>query len=177
MHRKSARHFVLFICLTSALLAEIGRADSSTAARPLREQLSPEEFAALGLDKLTPEELARLAAWIEHRGSTIREHTRVATRTETLHEADQQAQDQGARVFATPTDRFITSRIAGPFHGLHGRGSLIGLENGQTWRLVEDRRVSAELAAPKVTLRRSLAGNHYLWIEGVPGMFAVVRDK
>ena len=177
MHRKTAQRVVLMVWLASVLLTSVVHAGPDAANRPLRDQLTPEEFAALGLTKLTPEELARLEAWIEHRGTAIRETTRVVTRTETLQRADQQARDQGARVFESPTERFITSRIAGVFHGLHGRGSLIELENGQVWRLVEDRRESADLDSPKVALRRSLAGNYYLWVDGLPGTVSVVRVK
>src|SRR5688572_7667735 len=52
-----------FATLALALALALPAAAVSAQA-PLQQQMSPEQFKAAGLDKLTPEELASLNAWL-----------------------------------------------------------------------------------------------------------------
>ena len=45
------------------LLALLGFAAAASAQPPIEKQMTPEQFKAAGLDKLSPMELANLNAW------------------------------------------------------------------------------------------------------------------
>jgi len=97
-------------------------ADLATAAQPeisgsIKEMMSPEEFKAAGLNKLSPDELQKLDAWLQgYRQITEQKAEKKAT----------------ARAEKTKMD-VIVSRVDGTFNGLTGR-TVIRLEDGTVWK-------------------------------------------
>jgi hypothetical protein len=79
----------------------------------IQQMMTPEEFKAAGLNKLSPEELQRLDAWIQG-------YRQVAEKKAT------------AKAERTKMD-LIVSRVDGTFNGLTGR-TLIRLEDGTVWK-------------------------------------------
>ena len=101
------------------MLASVGPA---TAAQPeisgsIKEMMSPEEFKAAGLNKLSSDELQKLDAWLQgYRQITEQKAEKKAT----------------ARAEKTKMD-VIVSRVDGTFNGLTGR-TVVRLEDGTVWK-------------------------------------------
>lgn len=95
----------------------------------VEKAMSDKAYKEMGLDKLTPDERARLNEF-------IRSYTASANQ-----EAAKVAVDEAVKsnkVSSQP--QVIESRIIGPFHGYNGR-SRFTLENGQVW--AQSQQVSA----------------------------------
>jgi len=136
----------------------------------IQAQMTPEEFKAAGLDKLSAEELARLNAWL---GRTIEDETARAT-----SEAKARVVEEH-RGFATfGSSEPIDARIAGDFHGF-ANGREYTLDNGHVWKQVDHARLSGvRLEGPAVRLTSSVMGNAwYLKVEGYNTRAKVVRVK
>jgi hypothetical protein len=83
----------------------------------IQQIMTPEEFKAAGLNKLSPDELAKLNAWLQgYRQSTEQAAEKKAT----------------ARAERTKLD-VLVSRVDGRFDGLTGR-TIIRLEDGTVWK-------------------------------------------
>jgi len=82
----------------------------------IQEMMSPEEFKAAGLNKLSPEELQKLDAWLQG----YRQVT------------EKKATARAAKVERTKMD-LLVSRVDGTFNGLTGR-TVIRLEDGTVWK-------------------------------------------
>jgi hypothetical protein len=95
----------------------------------VEKAMSEKAFKQAGLDKLTPEERARLNDFIRsYAASTNQEAAKVAV-------------DEAVNANKVPSQpQVIESRIVGPFHGYNGR-SRFTLENGQVW--AQSQQVSA----------------------------------
>jgi hypothetical protein len=115
---------VWILSLIISPLLVFSSADPSRAAQELisgsiQQMMSPEEFKAAGLNKLSQEELQRLDAWLQG----YREATEKTTET---------------KVRKAVTKSFFNrepdvSRVDGSFAGLKGR-TLIKLEDGTVWK-------------------------------------------
>src|SRR6266516_1560567 len=108
--------FLLF--LTLGLFLFLGFLEPAVAAREetsgsIQEMMSPEEFKAAGLNKLSPEELQKLDAWLQG-------YRQVAEKKAT------------ARAERTKLD-LLVSRVDSSFNGLTG-GTVIRLEDGTAWK-------------------------------------------
>ena len=83
----------------------------------IQQIMTPEEFKAAGLNKLSPDELAKLNAWLQgYRQVTEQAAEKKAT----------------ARAERTKLD-VLVSRVDGSFTGLTGR-TVIRLEDGTVWK-------------------------------------------
>jgi hypothetical protein len=98
---------VVFSC------AEPVRAARKEISGSIQEMMTPEEFKAAGLSKLSPEELQKLDAWLQG-------YKEVAEKKAT------------ARAERTKLD-LLVSRVDGSFDGLTGR-TVIRLEDGTVWK-------------------------------------------
>lgn len=152
------------------ILAAALAALPALAAPPIQQQMSPEEFRAAGLDKLTPEELARLNTWL---GRTLEVETaRAAT------EAKKRVEDDNRGFLNFGSSEPIRSSIAGEFRGF-GSGRSYTLANGQVWRQTDDASLAGvRLTDPAVVITPSLVGNVWYMAVGRYGTRAkVVRIK
>lgn len=101
--------------------AEPGRAAEQILSGSIKEMMSPEEFRASGLNKLSSEEMEKLNAWLQG----YREATEKVTEKKTEK-----------RVAATQSwfhHEPIVSRVDGSFTGLKGK-TVIKLEDGTVWK-------------------------------------------
>jgi hypothetical protein len=97
--------------------AHSARAAQDEIAGSIQQMMTPEEFQAAGLNKLSPEELQKLDAWLQgYRQVTEQAAEKKAT----------------ARAERTKMD-LIVSRVDGSFYGLTGR-TVIRLEDGTVWK-------------------------------------------
>ena len=96
---------------------EPGRAAQPEVSGSIKEMMSPQEFQAAGLNKLSADELQKLDAWLQgYRQVTEQAAEKKAT----------------ARASRTKMD-VIVSRVDGSFNGLTGR-TIIRLEDGTVWK-------------------------------------------
>jgi hypothetical protein len=109
-----------FVCIlllpliVSFLTATTVRAEEEPG--DIQKMMSPGEFKAAGLDKLSPEELERLNAWLKG-------YRETAVKT-----AEAKATKEGRRKI-----NVLVSRVDGPFYGLKGN-TIIKLEDGTMWK-------------------------------------------
>ncbi len=108
------RTLVIFVGLILAFLfsgsAQAAREEFSGS---IRDMMTPEEFKAAGLNKLSPEELQKLDAWLQgYRQATEKKATARAERSKL---------------------DMLVSRVDGTFNGLTGK-TVIRLEDGTVWK-------------------------------------------
>lgn len=145
----------------------------AVAQAPIQQQMTPEEFRAAGLDKLSADELAALGAWLQRR---LGEETTVAAeraREETATALDE-AREEGRQEVVSRNRGFfhfgsndpIESRITGEFRGF-GRGQRYTLENGQVWEQTDNARLAGvRRDNPSVTISPGVLGVWWLRIDG-----------
>ena len=145
--------FLLFLTLDLFLilgLAEPARAAQETEGS-IQQMMSAEEFRAAGLNKLSPEELQKLDAWLQG-------YRQVAEKKAT------------ARAERTKLD-LLVSRVDGSFNGLTG-ATVIRLEDGTAWKQAN----ADDHFRPRVTGHPGAVVTHTLFgykmrIEGTPEFY------
>jgi hypothetical protein len=115
----------LIQCLVLAACVIFGCAKPAGAAREetsgsIQQIMTPEEFKAAGLNKLSPDELQKLDAWLQ------------GYRQVTEQTAEKKATARAAKVEHAKMD-LLVSRVDGTFSGLTGR-TMIRLEDGTVWK-------------------------------------------
>ena len=117
MSTPSRHHpLVWFLAISLALFSAIGIAVAQEESGDIQKMMSPEEFKAAGLDKLSSEELQKLNEWLHgYRETTVKAVETTATK-------------EGRRKIDV-----IVSRVVGPFYGLKGN-TIITLEDGTMWK-------------------------------------------
>ena len=107
---------MLGFCVTLNCLEPLHAAPQEMSGS-IKEMMSPAEFNAAGLNKLSADELQKLDAWLQgYRQVTEQTAEKKAT----------------ARASRTKMD-LIVSRVDGQFNGLMGR-TIIRLEDGTVWK-------------------------------------------
>jgi len=147
----------ILLLLASAL------AGAQTPPPTLEERMSQAEFQAAGLDKLTPEELARLNAWLDAHGGTTPRYVSAS----------------GAPVFYPDSSsrETVEARIDGTFTGWRGH-SVFKLDNGQEWKQAESGSYSAgPMQNPKVKVKPMLLGSWLMYVDGCGCSVRVERIK
>lgn len=132
----------------------------------LEERMTDSEFKAAGLDKLTPEELAALNAWLQRRTAGT-----AAAATYVPPSEDRTG-------FRDPVDSDgVVSRIAGNFTGWTGK-TQFKLENGQVWEQAESGSMrGVNVDSPAVMIRPAFMGSWLLKVEGFNQQIRVRRIK
>lgn len=108
------RHIVPLLALVASFVCPLGvlRAQQETGGN-IQETMTPEQFKAAGLDKLSGKELESLNKWLQgDRQTAVKKATARATRTKL---------------------DFLVSRVDGEFGGLTG-ATVIRLEDGTVWK-------------------------------------------
>ena len=132
----------------------------------LEERMSDAEFKAAGLDKLTPEELAALNAWLQRRtAGTAPAATYVPPSEDRIGFHD-----------AAPSEG-VVSRISGPFTGWTGNTQFT-LDNGQVWQQAEAGSMrGVNVDSPAVTIKPAFMGSWLMKVEGFNTAIRVRRIK
>jgi hypothetical protein len=131
---------VVLLALVSVPLCRLVWADGPD----IRKLMTPEEFEAAGLDKLSPEEIEALNRWVVRY---------------TAHDAPEvRRQDVVVKAEAAKADEAgIKTRIAGEFTGWDG-DTIFRLQNGQIWKQRLDGRWHYRADSPEVELRKNMMG-------------------
>lgn len=156
------------LLISLVLSAFIGGSALAQSFSSLEERMTEAEFKAAGLDKLSPEELARLNAFIAE------ETGKVAS---TLPAATPMVDNRGFYERSGPDGAIITT-ISGEFRGWDGRGDRFTLDNGQVWEVTDSStRLSVKLDNPEVTIEPGVLGAWYLKVQGYNTRARVKRIK
>ena len=123
--------------------------------------MSPQQFTASGLSKLTPAELRALSDWVRAHS----QHVAELARTGALNPDPAPSSNPGR----------METRMAGDFTGWDG-GTVFELANGQVWRQTSFGTLHHYLRSPKVTLVATGSGWR-LQVEGVPQSIYVRRIR
>lgn len=136
----------------------------------IEQQMTPEQFKAAGLDKLSADELANLNAWLNR---TIDRETSKAAAV-----AKKQVEDDNRGFFDFGSAEPIVAHIPGEFRGF-ANGRTYTLDNGQVWRQIESANlVGVRLTNPQVTIKPALIGNAwYMQVKGYNARAKVQRVK
>lgn len=160
---------LLFAALALSLAASPARAQEFSS---LEERMSAAEFRAAGLDKLTPEELAKLNEWLRGKqalapaGSAYTPAQPVEDRRGFYPDA---VSDDGSPIY---------SSIVGPFTGWSKRGDKFTLANGQVWEAIDSTtRLKVKLENPSVTLTPGMINGWFLQVDGYNTKVRVKRVR
>ena len=149
------KNFTIIVLLYVALcvLSPIP-AWAQTAEFPgVEKTMSPQEYDAAGLQKLTAEERARLDEFIRR---FVASSNQVAA---------QKAVDRAVKERKATPPEIIQSRIVGPFTGFNG-STTFTLENGQRWRQSQpDSRYFPKVESPPVIIVKDQIG-YRMYIAG-----------
>jgi hypothetical protein len=115
----------LFGCVSLGFCVMLAVVQPAAAAPPemsgsIKEVMSPEEFKAAGLNKLSADELQKLDAWLQ------------GYRQVTEQAAEKKATAKASAESHAKMD-LLVSRVDGTFNGLTGR-TIIRLEDGTVWK-------------------------------------------
>lgn len=155
------RHFLvaLALCLAVAPLAFAQQFSS------LEERMSSQQFKDAGLDKLTPEQLAKLNEFIRNEVNARTAQTRKS--------------DQDRFGFHESNDRdSLVTRIEGTFTGWDGH-TVFHLNNGQVWEQIDSSETleGIKVDNPIVKIEPGFMGSWVLSIDGYNGTAKVKRIK
>lgn len=155
-----ARSLLLLISVALAVPVAAVAADQYV---PLQQRMSPEEFKAAGLDKLSSDELKNLDNWLSGHGKVV---TKVVDQS-------------GKPVFYPTAEKSgpVQARVQGAFSGFNGHAQLT-LDNGQVWQQADSTQVSCLSSQnPKLIIRRSLMGNWMAAVDGCNDTAPMTRVK
>ena len=147
----------------------------------LQQQMSPAEFKAAGLDKLSPSELAALNGWLQGKVAAVtagvREQVREEVREEAREEGRQEVIVKNRGFFDFGSKEPITSTLQGEFRGF-GKGRRYVLANSQEWEQTDSTTVAGvRRTDPEVSISPGVMGVWYLQIKGVNTKAKVQRVK
>src|SRR5947207_4461892 len=141
MNRFNHKITSAFFCLLLITAFSLGTPGCCFAAREgenIEQAMSPEEFRGAGLEKLSPDELAKLNAWLKgYREKVVKKASEREARTKM---------------------QLIVSRIDGVFNGA-SYGTIIPLEDGTLWKVANPgEHYSGHADHPGVAIFKSIFG-------------------
>ena len=143
------------LCGSAVVLAQ---APTQASSAPIEQQMTPEQFKAAGLDKLSAAELANLNAWLNH--------TIVAESTKAAEFATQKVKTENRGFFDFGSEEPIDGRLVGEFRGF-SKGRTYTLENGQVWQQIDDTHMSVRpMTNPDVRIKPAMMGNSWYMAVG-----------
>jgi uncharacterized phage infection (PIP) family protein YhgE len=143
---------------------------SKRPAKSVQELMTPDEFKAAGLDKLSEDELQHLDAWLQGYRQTAEKRVSEQVEkkaTEDIKKATEQAKARAPRVLVER----VVSRVDGTLGGLTG-STVIKLEDGTVWKQAnhDDRYQPVVTDHPMVSVSHSPFG-YKMRVEGMPEFY------
>lgn len=159
---------VLLKLLLAAVLALAIPLAQATEFSSLEERMSGDEFSAAGLERLSPQELARLNDW-------LRAQWPQAAVAATPYPAE--ADTRGLSQPSASRDAII-SQIEGEFTGWDSR-SVFRLANGMVWEATDSVTPLAvrPISNPTVVIEPAFMGSWLLRVEGYNATIRVRRTR
>jgi hypothetical protein len=142
--RTSIVHFLSLACLLASA-AHAGAAHAA-AAPPVEALMTPEDFSASGLDKLSEAERAHLSAWIARYREGVSEGPAPAKTPE------QRAEEKEIEIVA---------KVVPAFRGWAG-STVFRLDNGQVWQQRQDGKLRYDGDDSTVVISQNFLGGYML---------------
>ena len=143
----------------------------------LQQQMSPAEFKAAGLDKLSAQELATLNRWLQGKVEAATTQAVAAVRESAREEGRQEVIVKNRGFFDFGSSEPIVGVLQGEFRGF-GKGRVYVLDNGQEWEQTDSTSVvGVRKQSPKVSIKPGVMGVWYMKVEGVNSQPKVRRSK
>lgn len=143
----------------------------------LQQQMSPAEFQAAGLDKLSATELASLNRWLQGKVEAATTQAVAAVREEAREEGRQEVIVKNRGFFDFGSKEPIVSTLEGEFRGF-GKGRRYVLANKQEWEQSDDVTLSGvRRTNPEVSITPGMAGVWYMQVKGANTRAKVQRVK
>lgn len=143
----------------------------------LQQQMSPAEFKAAGLDKLSAQELATLNRWLQGKVEAATTQAVAAVREEAREQGRQEVIVKNRGFFDFGSSEPIAGVLQGEFRGF-GKGRVYVLDNGQEWEQTDSTSVvGVRKQSPKVSIKPGVMGVWYMKVEGVNSQPKVRRSK
>lgn len=128
-----------------------GHAQEAATPSRIEQQMTPEQFRAAGLDRLTPEQLANLNAWLNR--------TLVVETGKAAAQAKKKVEDENRGFLSFGSNEPVLSQLKGEFRGFD-KGRRYLLANGQEWEQVDSASLAGvRLMDPEVLINPSVFGN------------------
>ncbi len=145
----SFRLFVLGLLLGVAM-------NAVAQQQPIEQQMTPAQFNAAGLGKLSATELANLNAWLNRE-----RFGPVAAASQEKHPVAERPRDS----FVGADDKPVRSRLKGSVQ-TWAPGTVFELENGQRWRVLKgSMKLNKPLQAPEIEVAPGLMGRWFLQVD------------
>jgi hypothetical protein len=137
---------------------------ASAADAPFTSTLTPEERKAAGVDALTPEQLARLDAFVQrYNAGEVAREVDVAVKV-----AREEEKQEARRRIMKEEKLDVESRIVGDISGWKG-GTIFNLENGEAWQQSnQESYYYGRVSNPKVVIKEAGLSGNWMFIEGFP---------
>lgn len=166
------------LAAAAVLLAMAGPALAQRVVEgDLQQQMSPAEFKAAGLDKLSPAELAALNGWLQGKVAAVTADVREQVREEAREEGRQEVIVKNRGFFDFGSKEPIVSTLQGEFRGF-GKGRRYVLANNQEWEQTDDATLSGvRRTDPEVSIAPGVMGAWYLQVKGTNTRAKVQRIK
>ena len=160
----------VFVLAAGTMRAQQTAAEKAEDFPGVKKALTPEQFAASGMSKLSPEERQKLDEYL--RGYFTGATQRVVEKA--VSKASAVAVDQAVKENRVKPPELIQSRIVGSVNGWKS-GKVFVLENGQHWKITEEDRYFPAVQDPEVFIVRDLF-SYKMAIAG-GGVARVVRTQ
>ena len=147
------------------------------SARSVQELMTPDEFKAAGLDKLSEDELQHLDAWLQGYRQTTEKRVSEQVEKKATEEIKKATEQAKARAPKLLVER-VVSRVDGTLGGLTG-STVIKLEDGTVWKQAnhDDRYHPVVTDHPMVSVSHGPFG-YKMRVEGMPEFYVnPVRSK
>ncbi|WP_286069528.1 hypothetical protein [Stenotrophomonas sp. 57] len=143
----------------------------------LQQQMSPTEFKAAGLDKLSAQELATLNRWLQGKVEAATTEAVAAVREQAREEGRQEVIVKNRGFFDFGSNEPITGVLQGEFRGF-SKGRVYVLDNGQEWEQTDATSVvGVRKQSPRVSIKPGVMGVWYMKVDGVNTQPKVQRTK
>jgi len=167
----------LLVCTFTLLALSATATAQQRVAGDLQQQMSPAEFKAAGLDKLSAGELAALNRWLQGKVETASTEAVAAAREQAREEGRQEVIVKNRGFFDFGSKEPINAVLPGEFRGF-GKGRVYVLDNGQQWEQTDAVSVSGvRRQDPKVSISPGIIGVWYMKVEGINTQAKVRRVK
>jgi len=144
---------IILLSLAVSVLSPLPVSAQGAEFPGVQKAMPPQEYDAAGLQKLTPDERARLDEFIRR---FVASSNQVAA---------EKAVDRAVKERKVTPPEVIQSRIVGPFTGYNG-STVFTLENGQRWAQSQpDSRYFPKVESPPVILVKDTFG-YRMYIAG-----------
>jgi hypothetical protein len=150
---------------------------STKPARSVQELMTPDEFKAAGLDKLSEDEMQHLDAWLQGYRQTTEKRVSEQVEKKATEEIKKATEQAKARAPKLLVER-VVSRVDGSLGGLTG-STVIKLEDGTVWKQAnhDDRYQPVVTDHPMVSVSHGPFG-YKMRVEGMPEFYVnPVRSK